>query len=116
MINLGKIHEQIKAVCPIESISIGKLADSSTWKIEFDPAATKDQRDQAQALLNAYDPAAEESEKQAKVIAARSTLTQLQNFDIDNATLAELKAYLKLERAAVLKIARVFKDALEGAE
>ena len=46
----------IKAVCPIHGVSVGRWADRATWRIGFAPEATKEQRDAARAVMDAFDP------------------------------------------------------------
>ena len=48
-------HNAIAAVCPIHGISFGRPADKATWRIDFDDAATPEQRAAAQAVLEGYD-------------------------------------------------------------
>lgn len=49
------LHEIIAAVAPIMGVSIGDPADKATWRVDFDPAATIEQRNAAKALLVGYD-------------------------------------------------------------
>lgn len=41
---------------PIVGVSIGKAADKSTWRIDFDASATPQQRTQAAQLVATFDP------------------------------------------------------------
>lgn len=50
-------HRALAAVCPIVSLSLKDRFDKSTWRVEFDPAATVEQRAAALAALDAFDPA-----------------------------------------------------------
>ena len=52
------LHTAVAAVCPIVGVSVGKLADKATWRIDFDPAATPAQRAAARAALAAFTPKA----------------------------------------------------------
>lgn len=52
----SRLHESIAAVCPIIGIQVGNVDDRSTWTIQFDPSATAQQRTNAQAVINAFDP------------------------------------------------------------
>jgi hypothetical protein len=45
------LHTKIAAVCPIDGVSVGDPLDRSTWRIDFDPAATPQQIAAAQALI-----------------------------------------------------------------
>jgi len=57
LINPLPLHKSIANLgIPIESIVIGKPEDRSTWKIVFKNDATKEQRTQAQKMLDTWDP------------------------------------------------------------
>ena len=51
MRNFADIDQAIKAVCPIQGISFGRVDDKSTWIIVYDESATEEQRAVAEALL-----------------------------------------------------------------
>ena len=74
------IHKQVAAVAPISGVSIGRLDDKSTWRIDFKPEATVQQRTDAQAVVGAFDVALEEQKlkdaDQAKKDKKASLLTQ----------------------------------------
>lgn len=55
------LHKALQASAPIDGVSIGNDADKSTWKIQFNAAATTQQKTAAQTALTSfvYDPAAE---------------------------------------------------------
>ena len=48
----------IKAVCPIDGVSIGTWTDKMTWRIDFTPEATTEERAAAQGVVDAFDPTA----------------------------------------------------------
>jgi hypothetical protein len=50
------LHDAIVAVCPILGVSVGDPANKATWTIQYDPAATAQQRTNAQAAITAFDP------------------------------------------------------------
>ena len=50
------LHSQIAAVCPIVGVAVGNLADKTTWRIAFDPAATAPQQQAAQNVVAAFNP------------------------------------------------------------
>lgn len=57
--NIVELDQAIKAVCPIDGVSIGKPDDKATWRIDFQEAATKEQRAAAQGIIagvKAIDP------------------------------------------------------------
>ena len=51
---IAKLDAAIKAVCPIDGISIGKPNDKTTWLIQFRPEATAPQRAAAQSVVDAF--------------------------------------------------------------
>jgi hypothetical protein len=52
--NLFKLHNAIKKVCPIHGVSIGKdVTDKTKWQISFKDEATADQRTAAQGIIDA---------------------------------------------------------------
>lgn len=52
---INDLHKAISAVCPIDGISIGRKADRSTWRIDFQQSATAAQKTAAQAILASFD-------------------------------------------------------------
>lgn len=54
--NITALFSAIKAVCPVESVSVGNVNDKTTWRIDFAAAATPQQRAAAQSALDAFDP------------------------------------------------------------
>lgn len=59
----AKLDAAIKAVCPIHGISIGRKEDKSTWRLVFKDEATAEQKAKAQAVVDAFDVAAEEAKE-----------------------------------------------------
>lgn len=55
----------ISAVCPVESVAIGRLSDKSTWRVDFLPEATKPQKMAARDAVIAFDTQAAIQAKQA---------------------------------------------------
>lgn len=53
-VDFSQLHNDIAAVCPIQSIITLDVIDKSTWFIAFDPAATEAQRAAGQAVLDQY--------------------------------------------------------------
>lgn len=56
MDNNQRIHDLILNIAPIDGISIGNWEDKSTWRIDFESAATSDQKIAAQTALESFDP------------------------------------------------------------
>ena len=52
-----ELHEKVSAAAPISGVSIGKKDDKATWRIDFKPEATPEQRAAAQQVLQEFDPA-----------------------------------------------------------
>lgn len=49
------LDERIQAVCPIDGVAIGDPADKDTWRVDFKPEATAEQRAAAAAVMAAFD-------------------------------------------------------------
>jgi hypothetical protein len=60
------LYERILAVCPIISISKPDRLDARTYRLQFADAATPQQRAAARAILDAFDPVAEEAKEQKR--------------------------------------------------
>jgi len=77
---LVELDRQIKAVCPIYGVALVDKTDKSTWRIDFKPEATAQQKLDVQAVVSAFDVTAEEKKlkdaDQAKVDKKVSLLTQ----------------------------------------
>lgn len=84
MMVTAKLDAVLRAVCPIDGVSIGRVADKKSWRIDFKPEATADQRTTAQAALDAFDPAALETQAASR---RTSDGDELQMTRADNATL-----------------------------
>ena len=54
----AQLEQALRAVCPIDGVSLGNLADKSTWRIDFHASATSAQRRAAQDALTAFVPVA----------------------------------------------------------
>ena len=54
MNNIVELDQALKAVCPIDGVSIGKSEDKSTWRIDFMPEATDQQKTDASAVMAAF--------------------------------------------------------------
>lgn len=50
-----KVDAALKAVCPIDGVSIGRDSDKTTWRIDFSESATADQRAAAQGVIDSFD-------------------------------------------------------------
>ena len=55
---IEKLDSALKVVCPIHGVSVGRRDDKATWRINFKDEATAQERDAAQAVIDAFDPVA----------------------------------------------------------
>ena len=81
MIRLAEaLTKAIQSVCPVHGVSLGTYEDKSTWRIDFKPEATTQQRADAQAVVVAFNVALEEQKlknaDQAKMDKKARLLTQ----------------------------------------
>lgn len=51
---VSDLHNAIVAVAPIFGVAIGIRADKATWRIDFKPEATSQQRAAAQAIIDGF--------------------------------------------------------------
>ena len=63
---IESLDAALKAVCPIDGVSIGRWHDRSTWRVDFREEATEGQRAAAHAVLQDFDPALPELRASAK--------------------------------------------------
>jgi len=52
----AQLDQAVKAVCPIDGVSIGRPDDKTTWRIDFRPEATKAQQQAAQTVVDTFVP------------------------------------------------------------
>jgi hypothetical protein len=83
--DLRALHDRLQLVCPIVGVSVGKLADKATWRIDFAPEATAEQRTAAQAALQAFDPDAPAMPASVKMWQAKAALAAAGKLDAANA-------------------------------
>lgn len=57
-----RLTEAIAAVCPVDGVSIGRLDDKATWRIEFSPEANDAQKSAALEVLASFDGLAADPE------------------------------------------------------
>lgn len=80
-----RLHSAIAAVAPIEGISVGRLGDPATVKIQFQKAATDEQRAAAASALKEFDWTPETSEARAKREAIASVASETAQKKADDA-------------------------------
>lgn len=71
------LHTAVAAVCPIHGVSIGRKNDKSTWRIDFAPNASSNERAAAEAVLASFDVAAAQAEAAAKAVHAKLVETKM---------------------------------------
>lgn len=64
---IAQLSADIAAVAPISGVSVGRWGDKATWRIMFADEATQQQRDDAQAVVTAFDYAALKAAEDARV-------------------------------------------------
>ena len=62
---------------PIEGVSVGKKSDRSTWRVDFKATATQAHRDQAAAIIAAFNPATDLVEPKTELQMAREEIAKL---------------------------------------
>jgi hypothetical protein len=103
----ARLTRALKAAgIPIVGVSIGRPGDRSTWRIDYAPAATVEQRAAGAALLASFDPDAPEAveaEKTAAILGEASrdivkaiSLAYLRDKLGRNPTAAERQAFRDL--------------------
>lgn len=82
MSNTATLTAEIAAVAPIQGVSIGSWNDRETWRIDFAPDATEQQKAAAQAVLVSFDP---DAVKPEMVVAERTRRLALGfNYDFED--------------------------------
>jgi len=56
----------VRAVAPIVGVSVGRIDDKATWRIDFAPEATKEERAAAQQVAASFNVAAAKNAEQAE--------------------------------------------------
>lgn len=74
-----RITSSISDTCPISGVSIGRVDDKSTWRIDFEADATAEQRAAALAVLKSFDA----SRPTAEMVAAERKRRLAIGFDYD---------------------------------
>jgi hypothetical protein len=109
------LDSAIQTVAPIIGVSLGRSDDKSTWRIDFAPEATPEQRDAAAAVVAKFDVVAAESAEQLKT-AELGALADEARSDVlfkglSNATDAEIGDFIdstfsemKTDQRAVFKL------------
>lgn len=83
------LHSAIRAVCPIVGVSIGRVDDKATWRIDFDESATPAQRTAASGVAAAFDvqaflrpPTPDEIEAEVQSVLAGQAPTNVDAFKL----------------------------------
>lgn len=59
MRDIADLDAALKAVAPVVGVSFGRRDDKATWRIDFEPSVTAEQRAAAQVVVDGFDPASE---------------------------------------------------------
>ncbi len=87
------LEQAIRVACPsIDGVSVRDPLDKSTWRIDFRPAASAQERAAAQAALAAFDIAAQDAAEQAEAGRLAAIDAANAGFAFGGQTLAQLKA------------------------
>jgi hypothetical protein len=63
---MQELHDAIAAVCPIEGVAVVDPVDSSTWRIDFAPEATEEEKAAAQNVIDTWVPTGEPVKRAVK--------------------------------------------------
>lgn len=73
--NLAVLHDAINKICPIDGVSIGRIDDKKTWRVDFKSEVTKQQQKDVEAIIASFD--AERLTKDPPTFLARDFFAQL---------------------------------------
>lgn len=95
-----QVHAAVASVCPIDGISFGKIADKTTWRIDFKVEASTAQRASAQAVIDAFDPTLAEIPAGADRMLARQRDDAVDELDkaIDALPAAQQPAFRAIQK------------------
>ena len=79
MTPIVKLDGLLKAVAPIDGVSIGRFNDKSSWRIDFKDEATLLERTAAQAVIVDFDLALAEREVSDAIIAAKAAKQRIRD-------------------------------------
>ena len=71
------ILEHIAGIAPVSGVSVGIPSDPSTWRIDFHPSATEQQKGDASTALAAFDPLVCEKRRLQAAVDATAEETRL---------------------------------------
>ena len=85
------LDARIRAAAPIDGVSVGRLSDKSTWRIDFKPEATLPERQAARAAITSFNVTIEEQRIVAKREARRTSRDRIRLLPPDTSiTVADL--------------------------
>ncbi len=89
------LQTQVIAVCPITGVSVGDVADRTTWRVDYDPSATQPQRDAAANVVATFDLATAVTNETQRLagISADTDLIDMWN-RLHSATNTQIKNYV----------------------
>lgn len=94
-----KLDAVLRAVCPIDGVSIGSVDSKSTWRIDFTPGASPEQKLSAQQALNAFDVQA------AKIADAQTDTRQTADGDELRASRMDAAIAMLLDATSAQRVA-----------
>lgn len=77
--DIAKLDKDLKAVAPVVGVSFGRAYAKDTWEVQFAPHATKKHKDDAAAVIAAFDLAAPDpvpmtAQRLADILVAKGVL------------------------------------------
>lgn len=110
------VEAQIKPVCPIFGVSIGREDDRQTWRVSFKDEATPQQRASAQAQIDTFDLAAyaaSEAAESARRVAIHDDQLRVDLLGrLKSATAAQISNYVDTNVTDIASARALFKRIL----
>lgn len=110
------VQHAVSAVCPIYGVSIGHREDRATWRADFKPEATNQDRTNAQAAIFAFDLAAFDAQETAEAARLADIKQDAQTLDLysrlKNATGTQIDSYVDANVTDLASVRTLFKKVL----
>jgi hypothetical protein len=74
VMDIMALDRAIRAVAPIEGVSVGAPEDKQSWRIDFAAQATEDERAAAEAVVAGFDPGLPEIPQSVTPLQARKAI------------------------------------------
>lgn len=88
---VANLDLMLRAIAPIDGISIGNEADKRTWRIDFAPEATDAQKAAAKAFVASFDPSTPSPQEYSAAIQTLIDTTAQSRQYTDGVSLASYK-------------------------